>query len=121
MSIDNDDNKFKIPDDFPKPIHTGAVGGSQPKFLVVMYNGRFYEPGATPPELYERWTICRELAEQLVRKALLSKNDYRAQMSDSEILEQYFRILLATKWTSEEEARWVVHTAALKLEWEILL
>lgn len=118
---DTNDENFNVPDDFPRPVHLGAVGGAQPKFLAVMYKGRYYEPGATPPEVHERWLICTDLTEQLVEKSLLSKAGKRAHMSDSQILEQYFIRLLATNWTSKEEARWVIRKVASKLNWELSL
>lgn len=124
MSVDatnineTQDINFKVPNDFPKPVHLGAVGGAQPKFLAVMYKGRFYEPGSTPPEVHERWMICNDLIEQLAKKSLLSKGGKRAHMSEFEILDQYFIRLLATNWTSEAEARWVIQKVALKLNWE---
>ncbi|MDN4039298.1 hypothetical protein [Massilia sp. YIM B02443] len=119
MSVDTQDDNFEVPGDFPKPVHLGAVGGAQPKFLAVMYQGRFYEPGATPPEVYERWLMCNDLAEQLVKKSLLSKAGKRAHMSETEILEQYFIRLLATNWTSNEEARWIINKVASELDWQI--
>ena len=43
-----------LPDDFPRPHHLGAVPGVQRKFLAVEYEGRYFSPGCTPPELLER-------------------------------------------------------------------
>lgn len=111
----------KVPDDFPRPMHMGAVGGAQPKLLAVSYKGKFYEPGATPPDLYKRWSICANIVEQLAAKSLQSKLGKRSHMSEAEILEQYFNRLLATKWTSEVEARWIMRKVALTLNWEISL
>ena len=94
----------KVPLDFPRPILLGAVPGAQPKFLAVSYGGRFYAPGCTPPELYERWTVCEDLAQQLSAKSLESQRGKRSHMSEIEILDQYLPRLIATKWTSEAEA-----------------
>lgn len=111
--------EYNVPNDFPKPVYMGAVGGAQPKLLAVLYEGRFYEPGATPPEVYERWLMCKDLAEQLIEKSVLSKSGKRAHMSESEILEQYYTRLLATNWTSKEEARWIIKEVAAELNWQI--
>jgi len=111
--------EFAVPSDFPKRVHMGAVGGAQPKFLAVLYEGRYYQPGATPPEMYERWLLCKDLAKQLSEKSVSSKTGKRAHMSESEILEQYFTRLLATNWTSHEEARWIIKHIAKELNWEI--
>jgi hypothetical protein len=109
----------KVPLDFPRPTHLGAVAGAQPKFLAVRYGGRFYSPGCTPPELYERWTVCEDLAQQLAAKSLESQRGKRSHMSEVEILDQYLPRLIATKWTSEDEARWTIRRAAEILSWPV--
>jgi hypothetical protein len=107
----------KVPLDFPRPLHLGAVPGAQPKFLAVQYDGRFYSPGCTPPELYERWTVCEDLAQQLAEKSLESRLGKRSHMSEVEILDQYLLRLIATKWTSEAEASWTIRRTAAILSW----
>lgn len=107
----------KVPIDFPRPRHMGMVPGAQPKFLAVSYNGRFYSPGCTPPELYERWTVCEDLAQQLSAKSLESRGGKRSHMSEIEILDQYLPRLIATMWTSEAEARWTIRRTAEILGW----
>jgi len=68
---DNEEAKFSlVPVDFPRPVHIGAIAGAQPKVLVVEYKGRFYPAGGTPPERYERWDICEDLATQFAKKSL---------------------------------------------------
>jgi hypothetical protein len=37
----------KVPADFPRPVHAGAVSGFQNKLLLVEYEGKLYESG--PP------------------------------------------------------------------------
>jgi hypothetical protein len=109
----------KVPRDFPRPVHLGAVPGAQPKFLAVSYGGRFYSPGCTPPELYERWIVCEDLAQQLAAKSLESQRGKRSHMSEVEILDQYLPRLIATKWTSEDEARWTIRRTAEILSWPV--
>jgi hypothetical protein len=109
----------QVPPDFPRPMHLGAVSGAQPKLLMTRYNGRFYIPGCTPPELYERWDICEDLARQLAQKSLESKAGKRAHMTEAEILDQYLPRLIATKWASEAEARWIIRRSAEMLSWPI--
>lgn len=117
---DEDEARFaQVPGDFPRPVHHGAVGGAQPKFLAVQYNGRFYSPGCTPPELFQRWDVCEDLAQQLSAKSLESKAGKRAHMPEVDILEQYLPRLIAMKWTSEEEAKWVIRRAAALLGWPV--
>lgn len=106
-----------LPADFPRPVHLGAVSGAQPKLLMTQYQGRFYVPGCTPPELLERWNICEDLAQQLAAKSLESKVGKRAHMTETEILAQYLPRLIATNWTSEAEARWVIRRTGELLKW----
>lgn len=107
----------KVPRDFPKPEYHGAVPGAQPKLLMTKWNGHFYVPGQTPPELYERWDICEDLARQLSGSSVESKNGKRSHMTEVEILAQYLPRLIQTRWTSESEARWVIRRAAEMLGW----
>lgn len=108
-----------VPADFPRPIHLGAVSGAQPKLLMTKYQGRYYAPGCTPPELQERWNVCEDLAQQLVVKSLESKAGKRSHMTEAQILDQYVPRLIETKWTSEAEARWVLRRVADLLHWPI--
>lgn len=120
-STTGDDNaKFEqVPTDFPRPVHQGAVAGAHPKLLLTSYNGRFYSPGCTPPELFRRWDACEDLARQLAEKSLESKAGKRSHMSEVEILDQYLPRLIATRWTSEPEARWVIRRVAAMLGWAV--
>lgn len=109
----------KVPDKFPRPCIPGAVSGVQPKLLLEEYGGQFYATGNTPPELYWRWARCEDIAEQLAAKALESKSGKRAHMSEAAILDQYLPRLIATRWTSEAEARFVIRRVAERLEWPV--
>lgn len=108
-----------VPDDFPRPVYYGALPGAQPKLLAVEYKGRFYVPGSTPPEICERWEICEDLAKQLAQKSVESKAGKRAHMSEVEILEQYLQRLIAQRWTSAAETRWVMRRVAQMLNWPV--
>jgi len=107
----------KIPADFPRPEVAGAISGYQPKLLLTSRQGKFYTPGCTPPELYSRWDRCEDIAQQLATKALESKRGKRAGMLEVEILDQYLLRLIATRWTSEPEARFVIRRVAQILGW----
>lgn len=106
-----------VPADFPCPVHAGTVGGAQPKLLLVEYDGQYYSPGCTPPEILLRWDICEDLAKQFAAKSLESKAGKRAHTSESEILGQYLSRLLRTGWVSDEECRWVIRRTAEILSW----
>ena len=108
---------FTVPEDFPRPQHLGAVPGAQPKFLAVEYQGRYYSPGCTPPELYERWQHCMHLVPQFVASCVETKAGKRAQMPEVDILDQYLVRLIETGWVSGDEARWVIRETAKLLDW----
>ncbi|MES2151884.1 MAG: hypothetical protein V4508_19060 [Pseudomonadota bacterium] len=113
-----DDARYaQIAIDFPRPSHLGALPGLQPKLLMVMYGGRYYSPGCTPPELWERWDICEDLARQFCQKSLDNKTGKRAHMSEAAILDQYLERLLKTEWGSAAEMRWVIRRAAELAHW----
>lgn len=109
----------KVPDDFPRPQHAGAVSGAQPKFLAVKYEGKYYSPGCTPPELYARWEICEDLAVQFVEKCRRNKTGKYSHLSAAEILDQYCLRLLKTGWGSDDEMRWVIRRTAELLRWPV--
>jgi len=117
MDVNDDLEYAKVPADFPHPVALGAVPGVQPKLLVTSYQGKFYTPGCSPPELYDRWLTCEEIAQELSIKARKSKAGKRSHMSEVAILEQYLPRLIDTRWTSEAEARWVILRAAQLLAW----
>lgn len=117
MNKNNETDYAKVPFDFPRPISLGAVPGAQPKFVVTSYQGKFYSPGCTPPELYERWQICEEIVQELTIKSRESKTGKRLHMSEVAILEQYLLRLIQTNWTSEAEAQWIIRRVAHILGW----
>lgn len=97
----------------------GVLSGAHPKLLMTSYQGRFYAPGCTPPELRERWDVCEDLAQQLAVKSRESKDGKRAHMTETQMLDQYLPRLIATNWTSEAEARWVMRRVAALLNWPV--
>lgn len=109
----------KVPVDFPRPETLGAVSGFQPKLLLKQHGDKFYASGCTPRELYKRWDRCEDLANQLAVKSLESQQGKRSHMSEIEILDQYLPRLIATKWTSEAEARFIIRRAAEILGWPV--
>lgn len=108
---------FDVPDDFPRPKHLGAVAGAQPKILATQYEGRFYSPGCTPPELHASWQHCISLVEQFVPACIETKAGKRRGMPEVDILDQYLTRLIETRWCSEEESYWVICETARLLGW----
>lgn len=121
MNEDHELEYLKVPSDFPRPDSAGALPGNQPKFLVTSYQGKFYLPGCTPQELYERWQICEEIVHQLAIKSRESKQGKRSHMSEPAILEQYFLRLIHANLTTEAEAKWVIQRVARVVDWPIPL
>lgn len=118
LKIEQDE---QVPEDFPRTRITGAVPGAQPKVLATLFEGRFYMAGCTPPEVTERWRICEDLAVQLSAKSDESKRGKRSHMTENEILQQYYERLVATHWTSIEEARWIMKRVADMLGWNLVV
>lgn len=108
-----------LPDDFPRPEIASAVAGFQSKLALVEYEGRFYVPGGTPPELLVRWDICEEIAQHLAVKSMECKAGKRSHMSEEEILAQYLERLLKTGWGSDAEMHWVIRRTAEFLGWQV--
>ncbi len=75
--------------------------------------------GCTPPEIYDRWCVCEDLAAQLSAKCLESKAGKRAHLRENEILQQYYLRLIATQWTSVDEAQWIMQKVADRIGWEV--
>lgn len=107
----------QIPSDFPTAGLLGTVTGAHPKLLLTEFDGKLYQPGASPPERFQRWDVCEDLARQFSEKCLESKVGKRSHMSEVEILRQYFDRLLKTGWVSEAEGIWIIHRVAAVLSW----
>lgn len=61
-------NSPAVPDDFPRELAHGTVGGYQPKVLLRRAGGQLVS-GATDEELSTRYDACEDLARQLVSYA----------------------------------------------------
>jgi hypothetical protein len=108
---------FRVPDDFPRPQHAVATPGAQTKFLAVAHQGRYYSPGCTPPELYDRWQHCMHFVPQFVSSCIETKKGKRKDMPEVEILDQYLTRLIESGWVSAVEALWVIRVTAKLLGW----
>lgn len=111
--------EFAIPVDFPRPAPHSALAGFQPKLALVAYQGRFYPPVGTPPELFVRLQVCEDLAKQFVVKARECKCGKRAHMSEEAILDQYCLRAMKMGWGSDDEMRWMIRRVAALLQWPV--
>lgn len=116
-SNENDAEYAQVPAGFPRPHIAGAVPGAQQKFVAVEYEGRFYSPGCTPPELHARWQHCMQYVPQFVTSCIETKAGKRAHMPEADILAQYLVRLIDAKWVADGEARWVIRETAKLLGW----
>jgi hypothetical protein len=110
---------FSVPADFPGPGVHSSLAGFQPKLALTTCQGQFYPPGGTPSELYRRWDVCEDLAQQFVRTAAESKAGKRAHMSEVDILDQYCLRAMTMGWGSDDEMRWVFRRASSLLDWPV--
>lgn len=106
-----------VPADFPKASVHSSVAGYQPKLALVSYEGGYYLPGGTPPELRSRWMVCGNLAQQFAAKSLESKSGKRARMEEVNILDQYCARAMTMGSGTDEEPKWVIRRSAAMLGW----
>lgn len=109
----------QIPPDFPRQAYLGVVPRGLADELMTEYEGHLYSPGCSPLERFEHWKFCEELAKQLVEELLEFKAGFYAYMSETQALNYYLPRLVATRWTSEVEARWIVRRTAELLNWNV--
>jgi hypothetical protein len=79
---------------------------------MVKCGDRFYSPGCTPPELWERWDYCEDLARQFYEKCLDNKAGKRAHITQSAILDQYLARFLKPGRGVDAAMRWLSRRAA---------
>jgi hypothetical protein len=115
----NENQIMMVPDDFPRLKSTGAIGGAQPKLLLTEYQGKYYAPGNSPPELYNQWIYCEDIVEKMCTLSLNSKAGKRSHMGEADILSQYLDRMLQAKWASEQELHWVIRRVASILQWPV--
>lgn len=113
-----DDAKHeRIPEEFPLPSHLALLSCALPNQFGTKYQGHFYPLGCSPPERFERWAFCEELANQFAEESLKSKAGRYAFMTAGQILAYRLPRLIATGWTSEVEVSRITRRAAEILGW----
>jgi hypothetical protein len=104
-----------IPMDFPFAGIGYALSGFQSKLNVVKFEGRFYEPGTTPPELLEAYEACEDMAQQMAPYCI--KKLSQLGMSHDDTLIAVWKGLLHKDWFSAQQTLWVIRRASQILEW----
>jgi hypothetical protein len=104
-----------VPDDFPRDVTPASLSGTHPKLAVRMIDDKFVA-GLTAEERLERWTICEDLARQLVPKTLkdATKNP---DHSHDETLQRIRRAIEGKQWTSVVETDWLMDRLRVLLGW----
>ncbi|MFM0591384.1 hypothetical protein [Paraburkholderia dilworthii] len=104
-----------VPDDFPRAQTPGVVPGAQPKVCVVLSDGK-YVAGQTDVEREERWSICEDLAHQLVSKAQKDAA-FHPQHSADDALERVRAAVVHKGWVSSDELTWLISRLRSLLNW----
>ncbi|QNB12623.1 hypothetical protein G5S35_14270 [Paraburkholderia tropica] len=104
-----------IPDDFPRGAFSAVVSGHGPK-VCARLSGEVYRADPTEEELYERWALCADLAEQLVdvaRKDLVA----HPELTSLQVLERVGRAVKAKNWVASDELEWLIRHLRMRLRW----
>ncbi|MGP8435022.1 hypothetical protein ACT2FY_23985 [Paraburkholderia fungorum] len=104
-----------VPDDFPRDAAPVALSGAQPKLAARITDGKFVA-GLTAEERAERWTICEDLAHQLVPKAVKDA-EKNPDHSHDETLRRIRRAIEAKGWTERPETDWLMARLRVLLGW----
>ncbi|WP_322050551.1 hypothetical protein [Paraburkholderia bannensis] len=104
-----------VPDDFPRDNSSGIVAGAQPKICVTLSEGK-YAAGQTDSMREERWSICEDLAHQLITKA---QKDMAANPEHSrDVTLERIRVAVVRKgWLSPAELPWLITRLRALLNW----
>jgi len=103
-----DENEFlKVPVSFPRPDYPATIPGTQPKLIMSKYKGKFYVAGCTPPEIYERWTMCLEYVADLTGRAHAAKEGKIVGLSEEKVLAHYLDAFFEGGLISKAEAQWI--------------
>lgn len=103
-----------VPDDFPRVVIPAVVTGAQPKVCVREMDGR-YVGGQTDEERFERWDICKDLAQQLLPVAQKDAAAHPGQSTEETL--RRVRLSMERKgWVSEAELDWLIRRLGVLLQ-----
>ena len=106
---------LEVPDDFPRDDTISVVSGAQPKLCVRESGGRYFS-GQTGVGREERWSICEDLAHQLVPKALKDAATHPEHSADA-TLERVRTVVAHKDWVSSDELKWLISRLRALLNW----
>ena len=99
-----------LPVDFPRIFSQGAIFGVQPKLLLRKV-GDTYQAGPTDDEVYERYIVCDDLAEQLAAYASrkMTANAWSLQTAVSKVEAGVLKKVHSGVWDfSTAEVTWTI-------------
>lgn len=100
-----------IPEDFPRELAQGSVGGYQPKVLLRRAGDRLIA-GPTDEELLTRYDACEDLVQQLVTYARRKRAENQSQSlfdTLSTIETNLTRKVSSGQWDiSSAEIAWII-------------
>jgi uncharacterized protein (DUF2252 family) len=99
-----------LPADFPRTTSQGAISGAQPKLLLRKV-GDTYQTGPTDDEVYERYIVCDDLAEQLAAYASrkMTANAWSLQTAVSKVEAGVLKKVHSGIWDfSTAEVTWTI-------------
>ncbi|WP_277183301.1 hypothetical protein [Caballeronia sp. BR00000012568055] len=99
-----------FPVDFPRTSSQGAISGAQPKLLLRKV-GDTYQAGPTDDEVYERFIVCDDLAEQLAAYASrkMTANAWSLETAMAKVEAGVFKKVHSGIWDfSTAEVAWTI-------------
>ncbi|MDR5798232.1 hypothetical protein QCE49_33065 [Caballeronia sp. LZ008] len=102
-----------LPADFPRTTAQGSISGAQPKLLLRKI-GDTYQAGPTDDEVYDRYIVCDDLAQQLAAYASrkMTANAWSLQTAVSKVEAGVFKKVHSGIWDfSTAEVTWTIERA----------
>jgi hypothetical protein len=107
-----------IPSDFPQPAPLTVSPHSPMAVHISMYEGKCYNAGGSPPEVWELWQVCVELVDYFKKTCLEEKELHSPLLPPAEIIDFYFTsMLIDLGWGTEAEVKWIFRHVAEELGW----
>ncbi|VBO96041.1 hypothetical protein [Burkholderia pseudomallei] len=103
-------NQQRVPDNFPRESPQGAVSGAQPKLLLRKV-GDTYCAGLTDADVYDRYIVCDDLAQQLAAYAShkMRANSWSLQTAVSKVEAGVLEKVRSGIWDfSAAEVAWTI-------------
>ncbi len=107
----------EVPSNFPRPKIKAM--GLQPLFSSIAYEGRYYSPGCTPPDLYAHWRAFEEIAHRVAKQAANKQKSAISVANVAGVLLDILELYFPQKYFSLEEMQWLERRIYELLGWEM--